>query len=114
VLVLFTSAVLSGSAGPEDVTAWVHAAPAGALVAAGARRNALGILVAPYPDTVIRALAARSHPGPVAFPLAGPAPLPGIAVDGKFGARRGRGRRHRDRVRRAPHRPQDELMPTSA
>jgi len=28
-------------------------------------------------------LAARAHPGPVTFPLAGPGPLPAIAVDGK-------------------------------
>ena len=81
------------------MTAWVHAAPPGALAAAGARRNALGILVAPYPDTAVRVLsalgaqalarqagaylAARAHPGPVTFPLAGPRPLPAIAVDGK-------------------------------
>src|ERR1039458_8902803 len=99
VLVLCTAAVLSGCTGLEDVTAWVHAAPPGVLAAAGARRNALGILVAPHPDTVVRVLsalgargvarqagaylAARAHPGPVTFPLAGPCPLPAIAVDGK-------------------------------
>ena len=99
VLVLCTAAVLSGCTGLEDVTAWVHAAPPGVLAAAGARRNALGILVAPHPDTVVRVLsalgargvarqagaylAARAHPGPVTFPLAGPGPLPAIAVDGK-------------------------------
>jgi len=99
VLVLCTAAVLSGSTGLADVTAWVHAAPREALTAAGARRNVLGILVAPHPDTVVRLLsalgaqalarqagaylAARAHPGPVTFPLAGPAPLPAIAVDGK-------------------------------
>jgi len=99
VLVLCTAAVLSGSTGLEDVTAWVHAAPREALAAAGARRNALGALVAPHPDTVVRLLsalgaqalarqagaylAARAHPGPVTFPLAGPGPLPAVAVDGK-------------------------------
>jgi predicted transposase YbfD/YdcC len=99
VLVLCTAAVLSGCTGLEDVTAWVHAAPREALAAAGARRNALGILVAPHPGTVVRVLsalgaqalarqagaylAARAHPGPVTFPLAGPAPLPAVAVDGK-------------------------------
>jgi predicted transposase YbfD/YdcC len=99
VLVLCTGAVLSGCTGLEDVTAWAHAAPQEVLAAAGARRNALGILVAPHPDTVIRLLsalgaralarqagaylAARAHPGPVTFPLAGPAILPAIAVDGK-------------------------------
>src|ERR1039458_8256420 len=51
VLVLCTAAVLSGCTTMEDVTAWVHAAPREALAAAGARRNALGILVAPHPDT---------------------------------------------------------------
>jgi predicted transposase YbfD/YdcC len=99
VLVLCTAAVLSGCTGLEDVTAWVHAALPGVLAAAGARRNALGILIAPHPDTVVRVLsalgaqalarqagaylAARARPGPVTFPLAGPAPLPAIAVDGK-------------------------------
>jgi hypothetical protein len=99
VLVLCTAAVLSGCTGLEDVTAWVQAAPPGVLAAAGARRNALGILVAPSPDTVVRVLsalgargvarqagaymAARAHPGPVTFPLAGPRLLPAVAVDGK-------------------------------
>ncbi len=98
-LVLCTAAVLSGCTGLEDVTAWVHAAPSGVLAAAGARKNALGILIAPHPDTVVRVLsalgahgvarqagaflAARAHPGPVTFPLAGPVQLPAIAVDGK-------------------------------
>ena len=99
VLVLCTAAVLSGCTALEDVTAWVRAAPPEALAAAGARRNALGILIAPHPDTVVRVLsalgaqalarqagaylAARAHPGPVTFPLAGPGPLPAVAVDGK-------------------------------
>src|SRR5271170_1918449 len=99
VLVLCTAAVLSGCTGLEDVTAWARAAPQEVLAAAGARRNALGVLIAPHPDTVVRVLsalgaqgvadhagaylAARAHPGPVTFPLAGPAPLPAIAVDGK-------------------------------
>ncbi|HEY8642403.1 MAG TPA: ISAs1 family transposase [Candidatus Dormibacteraeota bacterium] len=99
VLALCAAAVLSGCTTLEDVTAWVHAAPPGVLAAAGARRNALGVLAAPHPDTVVRVLAAlgaqalarqagvylaaRAHPGPVTFPLAGPAPLPAIAVDGK-------------------------------
>jgi predicted transposase YbfD/YdcC len=99
VLALCTAAVLSGCMTLEDVTAWVHAAPPEALAAAGARRNALGVLAAPHPDTVVRVLsglgaqalarqagaylAARAHPGPVTFPLAGPVPLPAVAVDGK-------------------------------
>jgi predicted transposase YbfD/YdcC len=99
VLALCTAAVLSGSSSFEDVAAWVHHAPAGVLAAAGARRNALGMHVAPHPDTVERIfrelgahalahhagayLALRALPGPVAFPLAGPGWLPAVAVDGK-------------------------------
>jgi DDE family transposase len=99
VLALCTAAVLSGNTQVEDVTAWAHAAPQEVLAAAGARRNALGACVPPHPDTVVRIftalgaqalavhagayLAARAHPGPVTFPLAGPGPLPAIAVDGK-------------------------------
>jgi predicted transposase YbfD/YdcC len=99
VLALCTAAVLCGNTAIEDVTAWVHAAPQQVLAAAGARRDALGVRVAPHPDTVIRVftalgaqalaghagqyLARRAHPGPVAFPVAGPGWLPAIAVDGK-------------------------------
>ncbi len=99
VLALCTAAVLCGNTQVEDVTAWAHAAPQEVLAAAGARRNALGACVPPHPDTVVRVftalgaqalaahagayLAARAHPGPVTFPLAGPGRLPAIAVDGK-------------------------------
>ena len=99
VLALCTAAVLCGSTAIEDVTAWTHAAPQEVLVAAGARRNALGARVAPHPDTVVRVLSAlgaqgvadhagaylarRAHPGPVTFPVAGPGWLPAVAVDGK-------------------------------
>jgi len=99
VLALCTAAVLCGNTAVEDVTAWAHAAPQEVLAAAGARRNALGARVAPHPDTVVRVLsalgaqgvadhagaylAARAHPGPVTFPVAGPGWLPAIAVDGK-------------------------------
>jgi predicted transposase YbfD/YdcC len=99
VLALCTAAVLCGNTEMEDVTAWAHAAPQEVLAAARARRNALGVRVAPYPDTVVRLLSAlgaqgvahhagaylarRAHPGPVAFPLAGPGWLPAVAVDGK-------------------------------
>jgi len=99
VLALFTGAVLCGNTAVEDVTAWVHAAPQEVLAAAGCRRSALGARVPPHPDTVARLFAAlgaqalashagaylarRAHPGPVAFPLAGPGWLPAIAVDGK-------------------------------
>ena len=99
VLALCLAAVLCGNTAIEDVTAWVHAAPQEVLAAAGARRNALGARVAPHPDTVVRLLSAlgaqglarqagaylarRAHPGPAAFPLAGPGWLPAVAVDGK-------------------------------
>jgi predicted transposase YbfD/YdcC len=99
VLALCTAAVLSGNTAIEDVTAWVHAAPQEVLAAARARRDALGMYVAPHPDTVVRIftdlgaqalagragayLAARAQPGPVTFPAAGPGWLPAIAVDGK-------------------------------
>ena len=43
------AAVLCGNTAIEDVTAWVHAAPRQVLAAAGARRNALGVRVAPHP-----------------------------------------------------------------
>jgi len=99
VLVLCTAAVLCGNTQLDDVTAWVHAARQEVLAAAGARRDALGVRVAPHPDTVIRLfgalgaqaladhagayLARRAHPGPVTFPVAGPGLLPAVAVDGK-------------------------------
>jgi predicted transposase YbfD/YdcC len=99
VLALCTAAVLCGNTAIEDVTAWVHAAPQQVLAAAGARRDALGMRVAPHPDTVVRVLSAlgaqgvadhagaylarRAHPGPVTFPVAGPGWLPAVAVDGK-------------------------------
>src|SRR5487761_1622980 len=99
VLALCTAAVLCGNTQVEDVTAWAHAAPQEVLAAAGAGRNALGACVPPHPDTVVRVftalgaqalavragayLAARAHPGPVPFPLAGPGRLPAIAADGK-------------------------------
>ena len=99
VLALCLAAVLCGNTAMEDVTAWAHAAPQEVLAAAGARRDALGTRVAPHPDTVVRVLTALgaqglahhagaylarcAHPGPAAFPLAGPGWLPAIAVDGK-------------------------------
>ncbi len=99
VLTLCTAAVLCGNTAIEDVTAWVHHAPQDVLAAAGARRDALGIRVAPHPETVVRILAGlgaqalaghagaylalRALPGPVTCPVAGPGRLPAIAVDGK-------------------------------
>jgi predicted transposase YbfD/YdcC len=99
VLALCTAAVLSGNACFEDVAAWAYHAPQEVLSACGARRNAAGVYAGPHPDTVERIfgqlgaqalahhagayLALRALPGPVTFPLAGPVPLPAIAVDGK-------------------------------
>ena len=99
VLALCLAAVLAGNASFEDVTAWAYHAPAEVLAACGARRSALGICAAPHPDTIERIfrelgaqalahhagayLALRALPGPVTFPLAGPVPLPALAVDGK-------------------------------
>jgi len=40
--------VLCGNTSIEDVIAWVHHAPLDVLAAAGARRNALGMYVAPH------------------------------------------------------------------
>ena len=99
VLALCLAAVLCGNTAIEDVTAWVRHAPREVLAAARARRNALGMPVAPHPDTVVRIfaelgaqalahhagayLALRALPGPVAYPVAGPGWLPAVAVDGK-------------------------------
>ena len=85
-----------GDAAAAAEVADLHAAPQEVLAAAAARRNALGICVAPHPDTVVRIftdlgaqslahhtgayLARRALPGPVAFPVAGPGWLPGHTV----------------------------------
>jgi predicted transposase YbfD/YdcC len=99
VLALCTAAVLNGNASFEDVAAWAHRAPQEVLAACGARRDGLGIYAGPHPDTTERVfrklgahalashagayLALRAQPGPAMFPLAGPALLPALAVDGK-------------------------------
>src|SRR5258707_4691690 len=49
VLALCTAAVLCENTAIQDVTAWVHAAPQEVLAAAGVRRDALGMRVAPHP-----------------------------------------------------------------
>lgn len=54
ILALCTAAVLAGNTSFEDVTAWVYHADPQVLAACGARRNALGVLAAPHPDTVER------------------------------------------------------------
>jgi predicted transposase YbfD/YdcC len=99
VLALCTAAVLCGNTTLDDMTAWVHHAPAEVLDRAGAWRDSRGVLTAPHPDTVIRLLARlgaqelarqtgmylamRAHPGPAAFPVAGPCLLPSVKIDGK-------------------------------
>jgi hypothetical protein len=99
VVAFCTAAVLCGNTAIEDVTAWVHHAPKEVLAAAGARRNPLGICMAPHPDTVVRIftglgaqalaghagayLALRALSGPVASPVAGPGWRSAVAMDGK-------------------------------
>jgi predicted transposase YbfD/YdcC len=99
VLTLCAAAALAGNTQAEDVTAWIAAAGQEVLAAADCRRDRLGAYAPPHPDTVVRvpgALAAQSladhagafpagreHPGPVAFPLAGPGMLPAVAAGGK-------------------------------
>jgi hypothetical protein len=88
-----------GCSSLEDVTAWVSSAGHEILAALGCRRDALGVITPPHPDTIVGVftvlgaqqlashagafLARRAWPGPAAFPIAAPAQLPAIAVDGK-------------------------------
>src|SRR6266567_4364371 len=99
ILAMCTAAVLCGCSSLEDVTAWVSAAGPEILAALGCRRNALGVLTPPHPDTIVRVfaglgaqqladhagacLARHALPALAVFPVAGPAWLPAIAVDGK-------------------------------
>ncbi len=99
ILAMCTAAVLCGCASLDDVTAWVGAADHGVLGALGCRRNALGLITPPHPETVTRVfaelgaqalaghagvfLARRARLGPVSFPIDVPGWLPAIAVDGK-------------------------------
>jgi len=99
ILAMCTAAVLCGCSSLEDVTAWVSAAGQEVLAALGCRRNALGVLTLPHPDTVVRVftgigaqqladhagtyLARRALLAPAVFPVAGPDWLPAISVDGK-------------------------------
>src|ERR1022692_2775748 len=99
ILAMCTAAVLCGCGSLEDVTAWVSSAGPEVLAALGCRRNALGVLTPPHPDTIVRVfaglgaqhladhagacLARRVLHGPAVFPVAAPAWLPAIAVDGK-------------------------------
>ena len=99
VLTLVTAALLSGKTLLEDVTAWIAHADPQVLAAVGAHRDRTGRLAAPHPKTVTlilgrlgaqaladaaaRYLAAALPPGPVLFPVAGPALLPSLNCDGK-------------------------------
>jgi hypothetical protein len=99
ILAMCTAAVLCGCSSLEDVTARVSAAGPEVLAALGCRRSALGALTPPHPDTIVRVftdlgvrqladhagacLARSALPAPAAFPVAAPAQLPAIAVDGK-------------------------------
>ncbi|MGH3231113.1 MAG: ISAs1 family transposase [Streptosporangiaceae bacterium] len=100
ILAMCTAAVLCGCCSLDDVTAWVSCAGRDVLASLGCRRDALGVITPPHPDTITRVfaglgaqrladntgtyLARRALPaGPVTFPVAGPRRLPAIAVDGK-------------------------------
>ncbi|MGH3847284.1 MAG: ISAs1 family transposase [Pseudonocardiaceae bacterium] len=99
ILAMCTAAVLCGCVSLEDITAWVGSADRGVLAALGCRRDAVGILTPPHPETVSRVfaelgaqalaghagvfLARRARLGPVVFPVDAPGWLPAVAVDGK-------------------------------
>ncbi|PZS07177.1 MAG: ISAs1 family transposase [Solirubrobacterales bacterium] len=99
ILAMCTAAVLCGRASIDDITAWIGAADRGVLAGLGCRRNALGLITPPHPETITRVftelgaqalaghagvfLASRARLTPVSFPIDAPAWLPAIAVDGK-------------------------------
>jgi hypothetical protein len=99
ILAMCTAAALCGCSSLEDVTAWVSSAGRETLAALGCRRNALGIITPPHPDTIVRVftemgaqqladhagafLARHALPGTVTFPSPPPHGCRGIAVDGK-------------------------------
>jgi predicted transposase YbfD/YdcC len=96
---LCTAAVLSGCVSLVEITDWVTHADQELLAGMGVRQDGRGRCVPPHPDTierVVRELGAqgladhtgaylgqRAGLGPVGAPLAGPALLPALAVDGK-------------------------------
>ncbi|MGH3770053.1 MAG: hypothetical protein ACRDRW_01400 [Pseudonocardiaceae bacterium] len=57
ILAMCTAAVLCGCAGLDDIIAWIGGADPRVLAALGCRRNALGVLTPPHPETVLRVLA---------------------------------------------------------
>lgn len=99
ILGLCTAAVLAGQLTLTEITDWVAAADQQVLAALGCRRDGADRATAPHPDTVERVfallgaqgladgigahLATRAGIGCVGAPVAGPAVLPAIAVDGK-------------------------------
>lgn len=99
ILGLCTAAMVSGCVSLAEITDWVTHADQELLGALDARQDCSGRYVAPHPDTierVFRALGAQglaAHTGawlgrqgglgPVGAPLAGPALLPALAIDGK-------------------------------
>jgi len=66
ILGMCTAAVLCGCTSLDDITAWVSSADRGVLAALGCRRNALGVLTPPHPETVTRVVAEL---GPRRWPL---------------------------------------------
>jgi len=109
ILTLVVMAMLHGKTKLAGITAWIGNAGQEDLAAAGARTGRNGMRHAPCAKTVTRALgmtgaqaladavacylAAAVPAGPVTFPVAGPAPQPSLACDGKEvrGAVRGDG-----------------------
>ncbi|MCA1704272.1 MAG: ISAs1 family transposase [Actinobacteria bacterium] len=99
ILGLCTAAVGSGCVSLVEITDWVSHADQELLGALGARQNRSGRHIPPHPDTIERVLSALGAPGlaehtgtwlgaqaglgPVGAPLAGPALLPALAIDGK-------------------------------
>ena len=99
ILAMCAAAVLCGCAGLVEVTAWVGSADRRVLAGLGCRRDGVGVLTPPHPDTIIRVftvlgaealaehtgvfLARRAGLTPVVFPIEAPVGLPAIAVDGK-------------------------------
>lgn len=99
VLGLCLAAMLCGQKTLVEITDWVTAAGQEVLAGLGVRRNQHGVCTPPHPDTVTRLFAALGAQrladgvgawlavkiglGPVAFPVAAPALLPALALDGK-------------------------------
>lgn len=99
ILGMCAAAVLSGCTSLVDITAWISAADQRVLAELGCRRNALGVLTPPHPETITHVfadlgaqslathtgalLARRALGDPVSFPIGAPGWLPAVAVDGK-------------------------------